>query len=91
MNTIEEINDTIITTVKRPRGRPRVPEDQKKKSDAAYHIAYYFRTKLSETVRCELCNCKVTNQKMKRHQESKKCKELSSYRVMLDEVDDEEI
>ena len=91
MNTIEEINDTIITTVKRPRGRPRVPEDQKKKSDAAYHIAYYFRTKLSETVRCELCNCKVTNQKMKRHQESKKCKELSSYRVIIDEVDVEEI
>ena len=90
MNTVEEIINNEIVTVKRPRGRPRIPEEQKKKSDAAYNIAYYFRTKLSETIKCELCNCKVTTQKMRRHQQSKKCKELSSYRVLLDEVDEGE-
>ena len=96
MNPEEEINNTeIIAVKKKGRGRPRIPEDQRKvyiqKPRPGYHIKYYHDSALSKDVKCELCNCTVTLQKLKRHQESKKCKELSSYRVIIDEVDVEEI
>ena len=87
MNPLE---DNIIVSTKKPRGRPRVPEDQKKKSDAAYHLAYYYRSQLSKDVKCELCNCTTTKQKLKRHQQSKKCKELTSYRIEVNEIEDDD-
>jgi hypothetical protein len=84
-----------ITQVKKPRGRPRIPDDQRKvyvqKPRPGYHTKYYHDSLLSKDVKCELCNCTVTLQKLKRHQTSKKCKELASYRIELIEDVDEEI
>jgi hypothetical protein len=41
----------------------------------------YHNSSLSKEVDCDLCNCKITKSKLKRHQASKKCKELAIYEI----------
>ena len=92
---IPEDQKKKVELPKRGRGRPRIPEDQKKKKknkkvDAAYNLAYYYKTKLCQPVNCELCNCQITLQKLRRHQLSKKCKRLTTYKIDVAEVQEEE-
>ena len=84
-----EQNDIIITeTIKRTRGRPKIPDELKKpqKSRQQYFIDYYHDKKLSEPIECELCNSVITRMKMTRHQLTKKCKTKQVYCVELNEV-----
>jgi len=82
-NTAEQTQDII--KVKKTIGRPRIPDDQKKvyiqKPRPGYHLNYYHNSSLSKEVNCDLCNCKITKSKLKRHQTSKKCKEMAIYEV----------
>jgi hypothetical protein len=71
-----EQNDKITNeTVKRARGRPKIPDALKKpqQSRQQYFNDYYHNKKLSEPINCELCNSVITRMKMTRHQATKKC------------------
>jgi hypothetical protein len=93
-NTITDITEVIIDVKKKEtRGRKKIPEDERKvyvqKPRPGYHIKYYHDSKLYKKVNCEICNCEVTLQKLKRHQTTKKCTAilLTKY-SLVDEVEE---
>ncbi len=87
---MEQVQDIIEV---KKRGRPRIPEDQKKvyiqKPRPGYHTKYYHDSALSKEVKCEFCDCKVTLQKLRRHQTSKKCQNLATYKFDIVEVEED--
>ena len=62
---------------KKPRGRPRLGENNTKvRDDRERYNAYqknYYREKLSMVIQCPKCNRDITKQKLKRHQATYLC------------------
>ena len=88
-NKIEEVGVEVEVEVKQPKkvGRPRKYEEGEivkyiQKPRPGYHRQYYHNSKLSEKLKCELCDKLITCQKMSRHQVSRNCKKVYCMNVM---------
>ena len=68
---------TITNEIKRTRGRPRKPDDEKKQRPEKYDINYYHNSKYSNTIKCDKCNSEITFAKLSRHQKTTMCKRRS--------------
>jgi hypothetical protein len=84
---MDQINFTEeLQAVKRGRGRPRIPDEERKpyvqKPRPGYHTKYYYTSGLAEKVKCELCDQEITKQKLRRHQATKKCKQIYCLEVI---------
>jgi hypothetical protein len=94
-NNIEQ--PEIIEIPKKRKGRPRKYNyDTEGKilkyietPRPGYHTKYYHSSNLSELMKCEICECEVTKAKLRRHQLSKKCKQLASYKIDFVEVQED--
>ena len=84
-NKIEEVEVEVKVDVEvvQPKklGRPRKYQEGEivkyiQKPRPGYHRQYYHNSKLSEKLKCELCDKLITCQKMSRHQISRNCKKV---------------
>ena len=82
-----EQQDIINEAVKRPRGRPKIPEELLKSNNRnEYFKQYYHSSNLSEKLKCDLCNTEITRQKLARHKTTNKCKSKRVYCIEVIEV-----
>jgi hypothetical protein len=59
--------------IKRSVGRPLGSKSTSRKTDDPEYYKNYYHQKLGVDVICDKCNCTASKQKLKRHQQSKKC------------------
>ena len=91
-NKIEEVEvdvEVVEEEVVQPKklGRPRKYQEGEivkyiQKPRPGYHRQYYHNSKLSEKLKCELCDKLITCQKMARHQISRNCKKVYCMNVL---------
>ena len=80
-NKIEEVEVDVEVVQPKKLGRPKKYQEGEivkyiQKPRPGYHRQYYHNSKLSEKLKCELCDKLITCQKMSRHQISRNCKKV---------------
>jgi len=70
MENAELISEAVEVMEKKKRGRKVNPDAITK--DPKYFTNYYHKH-LSEQIECPKCNKKISKQKLKRHQQTKRC------------------
>ena len=86
-NKIEEVEVDVEVVQPKKLGRPRKYQEGEivkyiQKPRPGYHRQYYHNSKLSEKLKCELCDKLITCQKMSRHQISRNCKKVYALDVL---------
>ena len=65
-------------------GRPALKPEDKKVFDKAYFLNYYYNSKFSNNVNCDICKSVVTRSKLPRHMRSKYCINISKQKLESD-------
>jgi hypothetical protein len=70
--------ESIIVEFQEPKKRGR-PIALIRKTDDPQYFTNYYKTKLTSIVECEFCKSKLTQCKLKRHQQTPKCLRLAGH------------